>query len=307
MPIRRWIKGNTHTHTTYSDGDSPPEVAVEWYAAHGYDFLFFTDHNAVIPESHLARLQERSELAVWQGEEITMGVVHVSGLGLRELIVPSEAVGTLAEDRATIGRAERVRWSLGEIAAQGAVGSVNHPNRWDALTHDDLEASVERGLLEIANMSPEAARANPGDLIRPSTEALWDRLLGLGRPVYAVASDDAHHFKSWGPHRCNPGRGWVMVEAAEPRLEDCLAALRAGRFYASTGLELGDYRACGREIALELASGPARIELVGPGGDVLEEVTGAAARFRLGDGVSYARVRATGQDGARLWTQPYAV
>ena len=32
MP-RRWYKGNTHTHTTYSDGDSPPEVVVDWYGA----------------------------------------------------------------------------------------------------------------------------------------------------------------------------------------------------------------------------------------------------------------------------------
>lgn len=306
MPKRRWLKGNTHTHSTYSDGDSPPEVAVEWYAAHGYDFLFFTDHNAVIPEPHLRRLG-RSDLAVWQGEEITMGFVHVSGLGLRELIVPREAVGTLAEAQATVRRAERVRWSLEQIEAQGGLGSLNHPNRWDALNHPDLEEAFERGLIEIANMSPEAARANPGDLTRPSTEALWDRLLELGRPVFAVASDDAHHFRAWGPNRANPGRGWVMVEAAEPRLDDCLAALRGGRFYASTGLELAEYAAQRREIALELAGGPARIELVGPRGGVLEQVDGSAARFRLGDGLAYARVRATGPDGAKLWTQPHAV
>jgi hypothetical protein len=306
MPKRRWLRGNTHTHTTYSDGDSPPEVAAEWYAEHGYDFLFFTDHNAIIPEPHLQRLG-RSDLAVWQGEEITMGVVHMSGLGLRDLIVPREAVGTLAEAQATVRRAERVRWALEEIAAQGALGSLNHPNRWDALGHADLEEALDGGLLEIANMSPEAARANPGDLTRPSTEALWDRLLELGRPVFAVASDDAHHFRTWGPHRANPGRGWVMVEATEPRLDDCLAALRAGRFYASTGLTLADYATHGRQIALDLDHGHARFELIGPGGQVLEETSGASARFHLGDGVSYARVRAVGRDGVRLWTQPHAV
>ena len=32
-PVDRWFKGNTHTHTTNSDGDAPPEQvagAVVW-------------------------------------------------------------------------------------------------------------------------------------------------------------------------------------------------------------------------------------------------------------------------------------
>ena len=35
----RWFKGNTHTHTTESDGDSSPEYVARWYKEHGYDFL----------------------------------------------------------------------------------------------------------------------------------------------------------------------------------------------------------------------------------------------------------------------------
>ena len=89
MTIRRWLKGNTHTHTTYSDGDSAPEVVVDWYAEHGYDFLFLTDHNVIVPESHLARLRQRG-MAVWGGEEITAGVVHVNGLGLGKLVTPQQ-------------------------------------------------------------------------------------------------------------------------------------------------------------------------------------------------------------------------
>ena len=29
----RWLKGNTHTHTIWSDGDAPPEQVVEYYDA----------------------------------------------------------------------------------------------------------------------------------------------------------------------------------------------------------------------------------------------------------------------------------
>ncbi len=43
----RWYKGNTHTHTWWSDGDSPPEVVVKWYKEHGYNFLVLSDHNVL--------------------------------------------------------------------------------------------------------------------------------------------------------------------------------------------------------------------------------------------------------------------
>lgn len=44
---RQWFKGNTHTHTLWSDGDAAPEVSVAWYKEHGYDFLCLSDHNVL--------------------------------------------------------------------------------------------------------------------------------------------------------------------------------------------------------------------------------------------------------------------
>ena len=43
----RWYKGNTHTHTTESDGDSTPDVVTRWYREHGYQFLVLSDHNVL--------------------------------------------------------------------------------------------------------------------------------------------------------------------------------------------------------------------------------------------------------------------
>lgn len=40
-----WYKGNTHTHTYWSDGNAAPEHAVDWYVKHDYDFLVLSDHN----------------------------------------------------------------------------------------------------------------------------------------------------------------------------------------------------------------------------------------------------------------------
>jgi hypothetical protein len=46
----RWWRGNTHTHTLWSDGDDFPEAVAQWYKQHGYDFLAITDHN-ILPAS----------------------------------------------------------------------------------------------------------------------------------------------------------------------------------------------------------------------------------------------------------------
>ena len=42
---RRWYKGNLHTHSYWSDGDEFPEMIMDWYKRHGYDFVSLTDHN----------------------------------------------------------------------------------------------------------------------------------------------------------------------------------------------------------------------------------------------------------------------
>ena len=45
-PPRYW-KGNLHTHTFWSDGDDFPEMVVDWYRQHGYQFLALTEHNVI--------------------------------------------------------------------------------------------------------------------------------------------------------------------------------------------------------------------------------------------------------------------
>ena len=299
---QRWYKGNTHTHTTYSDGDSPPEVVVDWYAEHGYDFLFLTDHNAIIPDDHLARL-ERNGLAIWQGEEVTMAAVHVNGLGVRETILPKQPGSSAREREVVESRVERIRWAVEQIRAQAGVAHINHPNYLWTLTIDDLMDAGDFGLMEVAN--GHNLVNNLGDEEHPSTEELWDHLLTANRQVWGVASDDAHHFQRWGDNFSNPGRGWLQVEADSDRMTDILEGIRAGRFYASSGLELARYEADRSAVRLELAGNTAHFDLIGSGGEVLDRAEGSTARFAISQNLGgYVRVRATDLVGRQLWTQP---
>lgn len=44
---KNWYKGNLHTHSYWSDGDEFPEMILEWYKKHDYQFLALSDHNII--------------------------------------------------------------------------------------------------------------------------------------------------------------------------------------------------------------------------------------------------------------------
>ena len=68
----RWLKGNTHTHTTESDGDSSPDVVTRWYREHGYQFLVLSDHNVLTSIEALSALHGKDdEFLLIKGEEVT--------------------------------------------------------------------------------------------------------------------------------------------------------------------------------------------------------------------------------------------
>lgn len=43
----RWLKGNLHTHSLWSDGDDFPEMIMDWYKENGYQFIALSDHNTL--------------------------------------------------------------------------------------------------------------------------------------------------------------------------------------------------------------------------------------------------------------------
>jgi hypothetical protein len=75
-PTLKWYKGNTHTHSLWSDGNDFPEMIMDWYKKHGYDFIALSDHNTFaegekwtkIPE-HPFRQQRFKEYIARFGEK----------------------------------------------------------------------------------------------------------------------------------------------------------------------------------------------------------------------------------------------
>jgi hypothetical protein len=52
----QWFKGNTHTHSYWSDGDDFPEMIMDWYKSRGYNFVCLSDHNVLAQGEKWKRL-----------------------------------------------------------------------------------------------------------------------------------------------------------------------------------------------------------------------------------------------------------
>jgi hypothetical protein len=300
----RWFKGNTHTHTVNSDGDSTPDEVVRWYREHGYHFLVLTDHNYLTNVGGLNALHGADEkFLVIQGEEVTMTAaskpVHVNGLAIESLVAPPAATSILSA----------LQQAVDGIRAAKGVPHVNHPNFGWALTSEDLQKLERTKLFEIFNGHPQVNNAGGGTV--PGLEEVWDRILTSGRLMYGIAVDDAHHFKRPGdPAASGPGRGWVFVRA--PRLESraVVEALERGDFYASTGVELAAYEQTQTGITLKVRAttwSKYRVQFIGRGGRVLAEQPDASATYTFKGDEGYVRAKIIESNGQTAWTQPVPV
>lgn len=295
----RWFKGNTHTHTLESDGDSPPEVVARWYKAHGYNFLVLSDHNVWVDPARLSHLLDSTFILI-PGEELTTSFqrkpVHVNGLNIPHVIQPrtdSTLAGTIQKN-------------VDAVREVDGVPHINHPNyRW-AFDHTVLRHIRDDRLLEIFNGHPFTNNYGGGD--SPGLEAIWDSLLTDGKRIYGIAVDDAHHFQGeFSADRSNPGRGWVSVRATKLEARELLESLEAGRFYASTGVELEDVVVSPTHYEIRIKERGAfryRTEFIGTGGEVLFATGANPAVYTFSGAEHYVRARVTDSGGAVAWVQP---
>jgi hypothetical protein len=304
QPARRWYKGNTHTHTLNSDGDSTPDQVVRWYREHGYQFLVLTDHNFLTSVAGLNALHGADEqFLVIKGEEVTDRFgekpLHINGLDVSARVGPQG--GTSVTDV--------LQRNVDAIRKADGVPHINHPNfRW-AVTPEELRRVRNNKLLEIFNGHPQVNNLGGGGV--PGMEEAWDAILSEGILLYGIAVDDAHTFKDPGnPNVAGPGRGWVAVRA--PRLEPraILDAMERGDFYASTGVELADYEASA--TAIRIAVRPTtfskyRIQFIGKGGRMLRERAEPSATYEFKGDEGYVRARVIESNGHMAWAQPVMV
>ncbi|MCU0889569.1 MAG: CehA/McbA family metallohydrolase, partial [Rubritepida sp.] len=260
-PGRFW-KGNLHTHSTASDGVRAPEAVCATYREAGYDFLALTDHFLAkygfpIVDTRPFRAPGFTTIlgAELHAPATALGELwHILALGL-----PADFAVPAPEETGP------------ELAARaldaGAFVAIPHP-AWYALTAADAATLPGAHAVEVYNHTSQL-RTERGDGVY-----LADQLLAAGRRIGLIAVDDAHFacMDAFG--------GWVMVKAEANEPEALLAALKAGRCYATQGPLIHDI-AWGAEQVEVTCTPAASVMVLGRGSRAAQSVAPGQTRVRL--------------------------
>lgn len=299
--LLRWYKGNTHTHTINSDGDSTPDEVVRWYRERGYNFLVLTDHDFVTNTDGLNALHGATEkFVVMRGEEVSDKFggkqIHVNALNVERQIAPQGGQSV----------AEILQRNVDAVRAAGGVPQINHPNFEWALTAEDLKKVKNYRLFEIFSGHPLINHLGGGG--KPGLEEMWDQILSSNVLIYGTAVDDAHHFKDpWNRFAARPGQGWVFVRASELSPAAIVEAMDEGDFYASTGVELNDYQVDEKQMTInirEQRTSGYLVQFIGKNGRLLGETITNPAVYKFRGDEGYVRAKIIESNGKLAWTQP---
>ncbi|MET0595947.1 MAG: hypothetical protein ABW133_24820, partial [Polyangiaceae bacterium] len=137
--VTSFRRGNLHTHSSKSDGDSTPADVAAWYRTHGYHFLIITDHNTFTNPADYDN-EPHPDFLLIGGEEVTMRgagrEVHMNALCTKR-VVPG---GTFP----SAGQA--LAHGVLEIRSAGGIALINHPNFTWGVKSSDLAAAAGSNL-----------------------------------------------------------------------------------------------------------------------------------------------------------------
>ncbi|MEQ1861532.1 MAG: hypothetical protein ABMA13_16545 [Chthoniobacteraceae bacterium] len=283
------------------------------------------------------QFEKPGQFLMVQSEEVTgrflTAPIHINVTNIRECLMPIKGTSVFDVMQKVMNAVAAQRKRTGTPM----IPHINHPNFGWALTAEEMMQLENESFFEVYNGHPQVH--NEGDETRAGTERMWDILLAerlavLGKPpFFGLATDDSHNYHNEPKKLSRTGRGWVMVRAKTLAVEDLIAAMEAGDFYASSGVTLSDVRREKSGLAIEIKAEPGvtyTTEFIGTRkgydrtsqpvlgdngatlrttrrysadiGTVLATVEGASASYRLKGDEIYVRARVV---STKLKADPY--
>lgn len=271
-----WLRGNLHAHPLPADR---PFDLVGRYAQFGYGFLGLTAHDKFHGFDDISDW-DRHGLILLPGNEVSKGGPHILHIGADRRIEPSE-------DRQQV---------IDEINATAGFAIVNHPNTGAKFDNCSLELMQQwTGYLGLEIFNANGLRSAGS----PYATNKWDILLSQGRRLWGFASDDYHR-------PVDAGQGWIMAWVQERSVDGILDAIRAGSFYASTGVTIE--RIDVDDLHVRISTRDAhRIVARCDNGRGFAIADTHTLEVHVPDNVTYVRFECWGVGDRRAWTQPFWV
>jgi hypothetical protein len=290
----RWYRGNTHSHSTESDGRMSITDRFAQYRDGGYDFLVLTDHRKVNDVS----AHSRDGFLAISGSEVHPenpyggGTYHIVAINIHTAIDDPKMHPNQA---------------IAEIRRQGGAAVLCHPYWCGHMITDYLELE---GYFAVEVYNDTCMGIGKG-----FSEPHWDDLLDRCGPTFGIAADDAHGTEHDVFH------GWIMVKSPDLRLASIMDALRTGSFYSTLGPEILDLDLVDGETTTPqgetrtvqkviVRSSPAQSivfkaqrsrgrRCLPAAGELLTQ-----AEYVLAGNEKYVRVEITAPDGKKAWSNP---
>lgn len=228
----RWFKGNTHTHSLWSDGNDFPDMIAAWYKDQGYDFLALSDHNI------LARGDKWVAEDVIEKKKITLGrkVLDKYRARFGDAWVQTRP--------AADGRTEVRLKTLEEYRAK-----LEEPGKFLLMEAEEVSAGFAKAPIHINALNVDAVIEPIKDLVsiretlRANLQAIAAHGVKAGRPVmahlnhpnfrWALTAEDLAHvledrfFEVYNGHpQTYPEGDPARADSATERIWDVASTLR---------------------------------------------------------------------------------
>lgn len=284
-PNLKFFKGNTHAHSTNSDGDRTPEEVMQIYQSRGYDFLALTDH------WHTGEGCEYRGMLVIPGVEYNFDFPEQTFHLVCLFHKAADALGITRDTAHT----DVIRY----VNKVGGISIAAHP-AWSLNTPEFLHSLDGVNLSEVYNTMSDEPFNGP----RGNSESLLDVTAANGKLFGFIAADDAHFYQG---EECV---SYIMLQSDVLSVPAILKALRAGRFYASQGPEFHNIEIENGRILVE-TSPVARITFC-------SNLFWVKGRCRSGQGLNrevydiqpgdrFVRIRITDEEGRMAWSSPISM
>ncbi len=238
LPENGYYKANLHCHTTLSDGELTPEETKRAYMAKGYSIVAFSDHRNYQWHKEL----DGDRFLALAATEVDL-TQNDPGLDWpRKKTYHLNLVDTDPTQNAEAKRAnplpdfpyedlESLNAYIARMSGLGFLVSYNHPY-WSLQTVEDYAGLKGLFAMEIYNHGCEL------DGLYGFHPQAYDEMLRAGQRLGALATDDNHDRYPLGDPMNDSFGGYVHIAAERLDYQSVIAALKAGRFYWSTGPEL---------------------------------------------------------------------
>ncbi|KIW77540.1 hypothetical protein Z517_09986 [Fonsecaea pedrosoi CBS 271.37] len=256
----KWLRGDFHMHTIYSDGRYLPSEQIAHAILYNLDFIFFSEHNTDSGNNNIGRWipANASNLLIGRAIEVTTRHGHWQAIGLERSQQVEWRYTNSSNDTGFIHAATQVRNS-------GGLVSVNHP--FQNCSRCDWTLDWEHNdAIEVWN-----GRFDPLDEVAVQ---FWQGELVKGKRPTAIGGSDAH-----SPPDINGLPTTVVRVTGERSQASIVEGVKNGRVYLVEGP--------GMEIDFGVVYGSGR----------RAEIGDAVSKEDLGADV-YASFSSTGFEGA---------